>query len=82
MDLNSKNDGWLLWAIPYKYILTYIYSLVLVLFIFPVITGLKYTFLGYVVNYFLIDAIFYRWCIQKIEDDEAEERRKKFFNGR
>ena len=49
-----------------------------VLFILPVLTGLRYTLAGYVVNYLFADALFYRWCLRKIEEDKAEARRKHF----
>ena len=49
-----------------------------ILFILPILTGLRYTLAGYVVNYLFADALFYRWCIQKIEEDKAEARKKHF----
>ena len=49
-----------------------------ILFILPVLTGLRYTLAGYVVNYLFADALFYRWCRQKIEADKAAARKRKF----
>jgi len=66
------------WAIPYRYIKRYLILMIGVLFILPTLTGLRYTLAGYVVNYFFADLLFYRWCIKKIEDDKAKERKEKF----
>jgi hypothetical protein len=75
--MNEENH-WLTWAIPYKYLKRYFFLMIGVLFILPVLTGLRYTLAGYVVNYLFADALFYRWCRQKIEEDKAEARRKHF----
>ena len=49
-----------------------------ILFILPIVTGLRYTPVGFMVNYLFADALFYRWCRQKIEEDKAEARREHF----
>ena len=71
-------NSWLKWIVPHKYLKRYFFLMIGVLFILPVLTGLRYTLAGYVVNYLFADALFYRWCIQKIEEDKAEARRKHF----
>jgi hypothetical protein len=75
--MNEENN-WLTWAIPYKYLKRYFFLMIGILFILPVLTGLRYTLAGYMVNYLFADALFYRWCIQKIEEDKAEARKKHF----
>ena len=75
--MNEENN-WLMWTIPHKYIKRYFFLMIGILFILPVLTGLRYTLAGYVVNYFFADILFYRWCIRKIEEDKAEARRKHF----
>ena len=74
----NEENSWFTWAIPYKYLKRYFFLMIGVLFILPVLTGLRYTLAGYVVNYLFADALFYRWCEQKIEEDKAEARRKHF----
>ena len=74
----NEENSWVTWAIPYKYLKRYFFLMIGVLFILPVLTGLRYTLAGYVVNYLFADALFYRWCRQKIEEDKAEARRKHF----
>ena len=75
--MNEENI-WFTWAIPYKYLKHYFFLMIGILFILPVLTGLRYTLAGYVVNYLFADALFYRWCRQKIEEDKAEARREHF----
>ena len=70
------------WTIPYRYIKRYLILMIGVLFVLPVLTGLRYTLTGYVVNYFFADLLFYRWCIPKIEDDRTKERKEKFLGKR
>jgi hypothetical protein len=74
----NEENSWSMWKVPYKYIRHYFFLMVGILFILPVLTGLRYTLTGYVINYLFADALFYRWCSQKLEDDEAEARRKHF----
>ena len=74
----NKEKSWVTWVIPYKYLKRYFFLMIGILFILPVLTGLRYTLAGYVVNYLFADVLFYRWCIRKIEEDKAEARRKHF----
>ena len=74
----KEENSWFTWVIPYRYIKRYFFLMIGVLFILPVLTGLRYTLAGYVVNYLFADALFYRWCLRKIEEDKAEARRKHF----
>ena len=55
-------SNWLFWAIPEKYIMKYLVTLWLALFIIPqYFFGLYYTKLGFIVNFFWYDLIFYGW---------------------
>ena len=71
-------NEWLIWTVPYGYIRRYCFLMIGVLFILPMLIGLRYVTLVYVLNYFFADALFYHWCIEKIEEDKAEIRRKFF----
>jgi hypothetical protein len=71
-------NKWVMWAIPYAYVKSYVFLMIAILFILPVVTGLRYTSGGYMVNYLFADALFYRWCRQKIEEDKAAARKRKF----
>ena len=70
---------WLMWGIPYTYIRHYLWLMIGILFILPMLTGLKYTELGYIINYLLFDLLFFRWCQRKIAEDEEIERKRNFF---
>ena len=74
----NEENSWFTWAIPYRYFKRYFFLMIGVIFILPALTGLRYTFAGYVINYLFADILFYRWCIKKIEEDKAEARRKHF----
>ena len=74
----NEENSWFTWVIPYKYLKRYFFLMIAILFILPVLTGLRYTLAGYVVNYLFADALFYRWCRRKIEEDKAETRGKHF----
>ena len=74
----NEENSWLTWAIPHRYIKHYFFLITGVLFILPGLTGLRYTLAGYIVNYYFADALFYRWCIRKIEEDRAKARREHF----
>ena len=67
-----------MWAIPHAYIKSYVFLMITILFVLPVVTGLRYTAVGFMINYFFADALFYRWCRQKIEEDKAAARKRKF----
>ena len=71
-------NSWLKWIIPHKYLKRYFFLMIGIFFILPVLTGLRYTLAGYMINYLFADALFYRWCLQKIEENKAEARRKHF----
>ena len=74
----NEENSWFTWVIPHKYLKRYFFLMIGILFILPVVTGLRYTLAGYVVNYLFADALFYRWSVKKIEEDEAKARKKHF----
>ena len=48
----------------------------------PLLTGLRYTQAGYILNFLFADVMFYRWCIPRIIEDQLEERRRRFRDGK
>ena len=74
----NEENSWFTWVIPHKYLKRYFFLMIGILFILPTLTGLRYTPVGFMVNYFFADALFYRWCVKKIEEDEAKTRKKHF----
>ena len=73
-------EKWFWWGIPNKYISRYIFLLMMVLVMLPLLTGLRYTQAGYILNFLFADVMFYRWCIPRIIEDQLEERRRRFRN--
>ena len=69
-------NEWPIWTVPYGYIGRYCFLMIGVLFILPMLIGLRYATLGYV----FADVLLYQWCMREIEKDKAEARRRKFFD--
>ena len=64
---------WLFWTVPEQYIMRYLVTLLLIMFVIPYyIFGLYYTKLGIIINLLWYDLIFYGWfrAKQMIGDDE------------
>ena len=74
-------EKWFWWGIPTRYTSRYIFLMVMIFFILPLLTGLRYTSIGYMVNFLFADVMFYRWCIPRIIEDKLEERRRHFRDG-
>ena len=73
---------WSSWSIPYGFIKHYIFLMLGVLVVFPNIFGLQFTLLGYVVNYFWADFMFFVWYKNKLRAQIEWERRQKLRNWR
>ena len=74
-------ERWFWWGIPNKYIRRYIFLIMMILVMLPLLTGLRYTQVGYILNILFADVMFYRWCIPRIIEDKLEERRRHFRDG-
>ena len=64
---------WLFWAVPEQYIMRYLVTLLLIMFVIPYyIFGLYYTKLGIILNLVWYDLIFYGWvkAKQRAEGDD------------
>ena len=75
-------ERWSNWIVPYEYCKRYIFLLASVLFIFPLITGLRYTYFGYLINLLWADFIFYMWYKNKKRKEielAKKRRRDKYF---
>ena len=68
---------WSSWSVPYGFIKHYIFLILGVLVIFPKIFGLQFTLLGYVLNYFWADFMFFTWYKSKLRAQKEWERRQK-----
>jgi len=68
---------WSRWSVPYNFIKQYIILMLCVLFLFPKIFGLQLTLLGYVINYFWADFMFFVWYKIKLRAQKEWEKRQK-----
>lgn len=68
---------WSSWSVPYSLIKHYIFLMLGVLIIFPKIFSLQFTLLGYVVNYFWADFMFFSWYKAKLRAQKEWEKRQK-----
>ncbi len=68
---------WSNWSVPYNLIKHYIFLMLGVLIIFPKIFSLQFTLLGYVVNYFWADFMFFSWYKAKLRAQKEWEKRQK-----
>ena len=68
---------WSKWSVPHGFIKQYIILMLGVLIIFPKIVGLQLTLLGYVINYFWADFMFFIWYKAKLRAQKEWEKRQK-----
>ena len=68
---------WSSWSVPPGFIKQYIILMLGVLIIFPKIFSLQFTLLGYFVNYFWADFMFFSWYKDKLRAQKEWERRQK-----
>ena len=68
---------WSSWSVPPGFIKQYIILMLGVLIIFPKIVGLQLTLLGYVINYFWADFMFFIWYKAKLRAQIEWEKRQK-----
>ena len=64
---------WLFWTVPEQYIMRYLVTLLLIMFVVPTFFfGMQFTRLGIIINLLWYDLIFYGWfrAKQMIGDDE------------
>ena len=72
---------WSTWAVPERLAKNYILLVFSVLYILPYLFGLRLTVLGFVVNYFWIDYMFFRWYKNKKITEEyfkENDRQRKW----
>jgi len=70
---------WSTFAIPYSHLKHYVLLMIFALWFLPNMMGLRFSILGYVLNYFWADFMFYAWYKNKALAREywKEQKRKK-----
>jgi hypothetical protein len=65
--------NWIFWQVPVDYVRRYLVTLWLVMFVIPpLLFGIQFTKMGFILNLLWYDLIFYGWyrVKQQIEGDE------------
>ena len=73
---------WSTFAIPHGYFRKYLILMIFALWFLPSILGIRFTILGYALNYFWADFMFYMWYKTKRVNEEYMKRRIRLKNWR
>ena len=68
---------WSTFAIPYSHLKHYVLLMIFALWFLPGVFGLRFSVLGYVLNYFWADLMFYLWYKTKLRAQKEWEKRQK-----
>ena len=68
---------WTTFTIPYSHIKHYILLMIFALWFLPGVFGLRFTLMGYVLNYLWADFLFYIWYKAKLRAQIEWEKRQK-----
>ena len=68
---------WTTFTIPYSHIKHYILLMIFALWFLPGIMGVRFTLMGYVLNYFWADFMFYIWYKAKLRAQIEWEKRQR-----
>ena len=68
---------WSTFAIPHGYFRKYLILMIFALWFLPSILGIRFTILGYALNYFWADFMFYIWYKHKMAAKEYWDREKR-----
>jgi predicted membrane protein len=73
---------WSSFTVPYGYIRKYILLMIFALWFLPGIIGIRFTLMGYALNFFWADFMFYMWYKHKILSKAYHEEQKRKQNWR
>ena len=70
---------WTTFTIPYSHIKHYILLMIFALWFLPGVMGFRFTLMGYILNYFWADFMFYIWYKHKLAAQGywKQQKRKK-----
>ena len=75
--MKAKDLEWSTFAVPYGYFKNYFLLMIFALWFLPGVLGVRFTLLGYVLNYFWADFMFYIWYKTKMSAREYWEEQKR-----
>ena len=71
-------EKWSTWVVPKKYLGRYLFLFFCIFVVLPLISGLRYTFYGFILNVFWADLMFFIWYKRrKIKEKELAQKRRK-----
>ena len=68
---------WTTFTVPYGFIKHYILLMIFALWFLPGVFGLRFSVMGYILNYFWADFMFYIWYKAKLRAQIEWEKRQK-----
>ena len=73
---------WSTFAIPHGYFGKYFFLMIFALWFLPGILGISFTLMGYALNFFWADFMFYIWYKHKMVNDEYMKKRNRLKDWR
>lgn len=71
-------EKWSTWVVPKEYCRRYLFLFFCILVVLPLISGLRYTFYGFILNVFWADLMFFIWYKRrKIKEKELAQKRRR-----
>ena len=68
---------WPWYSVPDRYVKQYVFLIIGVLWIVPVVFNRHYTAFGYIVNFMWADWLFMKWCQIQIRKQDEKDRLNK-----
>ena len=68
---------WSTFAVPYRFVKHYILLMIFALWFLPGVFGLRFSVIGYILNYCWADFMFYLWYKAKLRAQIEWEKRQK-----
>ncbi|SVC16960.1 uncharacterized protein METZ01_LOCUS269814 [marine metagenome] len=82
--MKAKELQWSTFSVPYGFFKNYFLLMIFALWFLPGVMGIRFTVLGYILNYLWADFMFYMWYKTKMSAKEywEEQKRKRDWQDR
>ncbi len=82
--MKAKELQWSTFSVPYGFFKNYFLLMIFALWFLPGVMGIRFTILGYILNYLWADFMFYMWYKTKMSAKEywEEQKRKRDWQDR
>ena len=75
--MKAKELQWSTFSVPYGFFKNYFLLMIFALWFLPGVMGIRFTVLGYILNYLWADFMFYMWYKTKMSAKEYWEEQKR-----